>query len=67
MIYRTDIFNEKYLDSALNLFAENCRAEESIKAAMDTGVETYVMEIRLIKDTLDNVKRDVEFIQKLIG
>ncbi len=45
----------------------DCRAEESIKAALDAGVDTYIMEMRLVKDTLDGIKRDVEFTRKLIG
>lgn len=44
-----------------------CKAEESIKTALDTGVDTFIMEIRLVKETLDSVKRDVEFTRKLIG
>ncbi len=59
--------NDANSDGPARLGEGTCRAEESIKTAMDTGVETYVMEIRLIKDTLDNVKRDVEFTQELIG
>jgi sugar phosphate isomerase/epimerase len=44
-----------------------CKAEESIKTALDTGVDTFIVEIKLVKDTMDAVKRDVEFTQKLIG
>jgi sugar phosphate isomerase/epimerase len=45
----------------------DCRAEESIRAALDTGVDTFIMETRLVGDTLDAVKRDVEFTRALIG
>lgn len=44
-----------------------CRAEEAIRTALDTGVDTFIMEIRLVKDTLEDVKRDVEFTRRLIG
>lgn len=44
-----------------------CKAEEAIRTALDTGVDTFIMEVRLVKDTLDDVKRDVDFTRKLIG
>jgi hypothetical protein len=44
----------------------DCRAEESIKTALDTGVDTFIMEVRFVKETADAVKRDVEFTRKLI-
>ncbi|NLF39494.1 sugar phosphate isomerase/epimerase [bacterium] len=44
-----------------------CRAEEAIKAALATGVKTFIMEVPLKKETIDSVKRDVEFARKLIG
>jgi len=43
-----------------------CRAEESIKTALDAGVDTFIIEMRLTRDTLDGVKRDVEFTRNLI-
>lgn len=45
----------------------DCRAEESIKTALDTGVDTFIMEVRFVKETTDAIKRDVEFTAKLIG
>ena len=48
------------------LGAGACGAEESIKTALDTGVDTFIIEIRLVKDTIDDVKRDVEFARRLI-
>jgi sugar phosphate isomerase/epimerase len=45
----------------------DCRAEESIRAALDTGVNTFIMEVRFVKETADAVKRDVEFTRKMIG
>lgn len=44
-----------------------CRAEEAIRTAIDTGVDTFIMEIMLVKDSLDDVKRDVDFTRRLIG
>lgn len=44
-----------------------CRAEESIKTALDTGVDTFIIEIRLVNETLDDVKRDVEFTRNLVS
>ncbi|MCK5558766.1 MAG: sugar phosphate isomerase/epimerase, partial [Candidatus Hydrogenedentes bacterium] len=43
-----------------------CKAEDSIRAATDTGVDIFIVEVPLVKDTLDDVKRDVEYAQKLI-
>jgi sugar phosphate isomerase/epimerase len=45
----------------------DCKAEESIKTALDTGVDTFIIEIPLVRDTLDDVKRDVEFTRNLVG
>ncbi|HRW07250.1 MAG TPA: sugar phosphate isomerase/epimerase [Caldilineaceae bacterium] len=44
-----------------------CRAEESIRTALDTGVDTFIFEIMLTKEAFDDVQRDVEFARKLIG
>lgn len=44
-----------------------CRAEESIKTALDTGVDTFIMEVNLTRQTLDAVKADVDFTRTLIG
>ena len=44
-----------------------CKAEEAIRTALDTGVDTFIMEVGLVKNTLDDVKRDVDFVRKLIG
>lgn len=44
-----------------------CKAEESIRAALDTGVEIFIVEVPLKQATLDGVKRDVEFLRGLVG
>ena len=44
-----------------------CRVEEAIKTALDTGVNAFIMEVHLVKDALDDVKRDVDFVRRLIG
>ena len=54
-------------EGAVRLGEGTCKAEESIKTALDTGVEIFIMEIMLTQDDLDGVKRDVEFTRKLIG
>jgi sugar phosphate isomerase/epimerase len=41
----------------------SCKAEESVKTALDCGVDTYILEINLTKATLDGVKRDVATLQ----
>lgn len=54
-------------NGAARLGQGTCRAEESIRTALDTGVDTFIFEINLTKSTFDDVQRDVEFAQKLIG
>ena len=44
-----------------------CKAEESIRTALDTGVDTFIIEIDLTKATSDDVRRDAEFARKLIA
>ena len=44
-----------------------CKAEESIKAALDSGVDTFIVEVPLTRSTADAVRRDVEFANKLLG
>ena len=44
-----------------------CGAEEAIKTALDTGVNTFIMEVMLVKDTLEGVKRDIDLTRRLIG
>ena len=47
--------------------AGDCRAEESLRAALDAGVTTYIMEVQLLERNLDAVKRDVEFTRSIVG
>ena len=42
-------------------------ALESIRAALDAGVDTFIREVRLVKATLDGVRQDVELVRRLIG
>lgn len=44
-----------------------CGAEDAIRAALDTGVDTFILEVPLMPETSDGVRRDVEFIRRLIG
>ncbi|NKB69102.1 MAG: TIM barrel protein [Candidatus Latescibacteria bacterium] len=59
--------NDANANGATPLGQGDCRAEEAIKTALDTGVDTFIMEISLVKATLEGVKRDVEFTRRLIG
>ncbi len=45
----------------------DCRAVESIKAALDTGVTTFIVEVDLTQKSYDQVKADVETTRELIG
>ena len=59
--------NDSNSEGATPLGEGACRAEEAIKTAVDTGVDTFIMEIFLTKDTMEEVKRDIEFTRALIG
>lgn len=59
--------NDSSPDGAVRLGEGVCKAEEAIRTAMDTGVDKFIVEIRLVKETMDGVKKDVELTRKLIG
>ena len=59
--------NDSDAEGATPLGKGACQAEEAIRTAVDTGVDTFIMEVFLTKDTLEEVKRDVELTRKLIG
>jgi len=44
-----------------------CRAEEAIRTAVDTGVNSFIMEVWFTKETMDDVKKDLDFVRKLIA
>jgi|GEM_PF-5619343 len=44
-----------------------CRAEEAIRAAVDAGVDTFIMEVWFTKETMDGVKKDLDFVRRLIA
>ena len=44
-----------------------CRAEDSIKAALDTGVTTFIVEVDLTRETFDAVKYDVDYTRRLLS
>lgn len=44
----------------------DCRAEESIRAALDAGVETFIVEVDVRESTVDAVRRDVERLQEIV-
>ncbi|MCB0093230.1 MAG: hypothetical protein KDE54_35320, partial [Caldilineaceae bacterium] len=59
--------NDANSDGPTRLGQGACQAEKSIRTALDTGVDTFIFEINLTKETFDGVQRDVEFARKLIG
>lgn len=59
--------NDADADGPTRLGQGSCRAEESIKAALDNGVDTFIMEMRFVEETTDEVRRDVEATRQLIG
>ena len=59
--------NDSNADGPTRVGEGTCRAEEAIKTALDTGVDVFIVEVGLVKATLDDVKRDVDFTRKLIG
>jgi sugar phosphate isomerase/epimerase len=59
--------NDSDSNGATRIGKGSCRAEEAIRTALDTGVDTFIMEVRLMKDTLDDIKKDVDFTRRLIG
>ena len=59
--------NDADSNGATRLGEGTCGAEEAIRTAVDTGVEAFIMEVWLTKDTLEDVKRDVDLIRRLIG
>ncbi len=59
--------NDSGPGGATRLGEGDCGAEDAIKTALDTGVDAFILEIRLVRDTLDGVKRDVDFARRLIG
>lgn len=44
-----------------------CRAKESIKAALETGVDTFIIETDLTAETMEWVRREVEIARELVG
>ncbi len=44
-----------------------CAAEESIRTAIDTGVTDFILEEDVSPGNLDDVRRDVDFVRRLIG
>lgn len=44
-----------------------CDAVASIKTALDTGVDTFILEVDLTPETADGVQQDLELLRKLLG
>lgn len=58
--------NDSNADGSTPVGKGTCKAEESIKTAVDTGVDTFIMEIDLFQNNLDDINRDVEYVRSLI-
>lgn len=58
--------NDSDADGATRLGEGACKAQEAIRTAVDTGVETFILEVMLTRESLDGVKRDVELTRSLI-
>ncbi len=58
--------NDSTEDGPARVGTGSCQAETSIKAALDTGVTTFIVEVNLTQATVDDVARDVEFTRRLI-
>ncbi|RMD83060.1 MAG: sugar phosphate isomerase/epimerase [Lentisphaerae bacterium] len=41
----------------------DCQAELAVKTALDTGVDTFIIEINLTRETRDQVSRDIETLK----
>ncbi|HJP32523.1 MAG: TIM barrel protein [Candidatus Latescibacteria bacterium] len=59
--------NDATDDGPAPLGKGTCGAEDSIRAALDTGVETFIVEVPLTESTKDDIKRDVDFARSLIS
>lgn len=58
--------NDSDAAGATRLGQGSCRAEDSIRAALDSGVDTFIMEVRFVEETTDDVRWDVELTRRLI-
>jgi len=59
--------NDRDSDAHARLGAGSCRAEEAIRAALDTGVDTFILEVPLTQATLDGVRQDLDVLRRLVG
>ncbi|MFP4378178.1 MAG: sugar phosphate isomerase/epimerase family protein [Spirochaetales bacterium] len=59
--------NDATEDGAARLGEGSCRAVDSIKTALDTGVTTFIIEVDLTPESAEGVKRDLETLQSLVG
>ena len=59
--------NDSGPDGSARLCQGTCRAEEAIQAALDTGIDTYIIEVPFTRETVDGVKQDIETLMKLVG
>lgn len=59
--------NDCNAEGETRLGAGTCEAEASVKAAMETGVAAYIVEIMLTKDSQEGIVRDVEQLRKWLG
>ena len=59
--------NDTNEDGPTRLGEGTCGVEDAIKAALDTGVDTFIIEVNLTEGNIDDVLLDVEFTRRLIA
>ncbi len=59
--------NDTNEDGPTRLGEGTCRPADAIRTALDTGVDTFIIEVDLTEATVDEVRRDVEFTRRLVG
>ena len=58
--------NDADSSGATGLGKGDCCVEECIRAALDSGVDTFILEVELVQSNVDEVKRDIEFTGRLV-
>lgn len=59
--------NDSDSDGPVRLGTGTCRAKESVRTAVETGVTTFIVEVDLTEASFDAVKSDVETLLAWIG
>lgn len=59
--------NDATADGWARLGEGDCRAQEAIKAGLDTGVDTFILERPVIKDNFSELAYDFDILAKELG